>query len=237
MKIMQSFRSLPGIILLFFCLSSAHAQESNENALTLTVSAGSHISKFGWNTFDIPGGSLTFPEYAWKPGVHTGLSLEKSLSRHFYIQADIDYMLTRMALETQGDILAVDDNGNQVVIRCDFIDKRTHQGVLSLGAGYNILPALSLEGNVFVNTDLAVEQSRICDVVDWTDTYGQDKNTGFGLSPSLVFRWKNWLLQGSYGIELAGNRGTFFTDEHGADVGKFDNYLQYLSLRLGYRFL
>lgn len=232
---MINCKSIVFIFLTFILfVENGFTQKNEIKSFSFTASMGSHISKYSWEKLDDAFNSITFPEYKWRPGLHAGISIEKILGNKFYLQSDLDYMSTRTAVETGGEILLADENGSLFIAKCDYIDKRIHQAMLSVGAGYYIFPALSLEVNVFVNTDLAVEQSKLCDFVDWSDTYNQEKSTGFGLNPALVFKWKNFILQGSYGFELVNSRNITLTDEQGAIIGKFNNKLQYFSLRAGY---
>lgn len=226
------------VLSLFFILALnqiPYGQNVPEARFKFSVSAGSHLAKYIW---DSPDRSLTkqFPDYRHKFGFIAGANFENRPHKSLYFKFGIDYLITNMALETGGKVLLYNAQGTQIV-QCDWIDKRTHQLMANFGLGYRIISSLSLELRVFGITDLSIEKSKVCDFTTWMETYGQQKNSGFGVSPSIVYNVGKVNVSCAYGIELIGNRGTFFTDANGQDLGKFANQMQYFSLRLGYQIL
>lgn len=226
------------LMLLFSFLTMnqlTYGQSTTERRWKISATAGGQLANYLW---DSPDQTLTdqFPKYRPKLGFIGGVKFENNLHKSLYIKYGVDYLITNMALETGGQVLIVSDQGTKIV-QCNWIDKRTQQLMANLGLGYQVIPSLSLEISVFGITDLSIEESSVCDFTSWQMTYGQERNSGFGFSPSIVYRFRKFNITGAYGFELSGNRGTWFTDANGQDLGKFANRMQYFSLRFGYQII
>lgn len=233
MKVPNILLSIIFLMLPFFGFS----QDIPSSKWGLNLYLKGNVSTKVWTRdFDYPE-SFSFEKFGYGVGYGAGTDIQFSLSKKWYFVNSLDYVNRRTVEKTRGFFPIQDENGNFILLPCDAVEKQVHQGIISLGGGYQLFPFLSLELSPYIQWNLSKEKFKICDYIDWTEpNYYYEKGFDLGLSPSIRLTWKSFNAKFTYSHGFRRTSELSLTDDNGNLIGNVGTHNRMLSVGLGYNF-
>lgn len=223
------------LIILFSIIFSSTTQAQKWNF-------GAHIgltsTKMLWanKIEDQPWVYIQYPETQFRQSYGLGLSADYQFNEKFYSPFQFDFYSKKFSISTGGVVQAVNENGQWIAIRADYLDYRLHQVALSSGMGYKIMNYLSVEILPYFQLSASDQDIKIGEVIDWQKDEGFQQDYDFGISGYFRVNLKKFYLKAGYQYGLRQITEYSVVDANGAPVGKFPIRNTMFLFLMGYQF-
>lgn len=183
------------LIVISLFTSTIQAQKWNFGAhlgLTSTKMLWGKLEGEPWNY-------IKSPATQFRQSFGAGISADYQYNGKFYSPFQLDFYTKRFSISVNsGVVQAIDENGQRIAVKTNYLDYRLNQLALSGGIGYLFIPQLAIEIQPYVHASLTDQQIKIGNVVKWKKSEGFQQDYDLGISGYLRGNFKPFFLKVGY---------------------------------------
>lgn len=227
------------VVWIIFIFANCILYKSKAQNINVGIHGGTTASKINWvnsNQPAPPGGlSIDYPDTRFRFSYAIGVNIDLELHEKLYIPIQIDYYQKRFAIDAQGLVLVIGNQGELMYVLTDHLDYRLSQMALSSGIGYRILKNLSVEVQPYFHISASQQQIKVNSTFSWRDDANFQQNFDYGIAGYIRGDLGRFYLKGGYQFGIrAINEYTVFDAEF-APIGKLPIRNTMFLLAVGYQ--
>ena len=176
------------------------------------------------------------PETQFRLSYALGISSSYRYSTRFYSPFQLDFYTKRFSVSTGGQGNAINDQGQYIAIKADYLDYQLNQLAFSGGMGYDVLKGLAVEAMPYIHFSLGTQKIKVADVIPWREDVNFQQQYDFGISGYLRGYVDHFYAKAGYQYGLRKIEEYAIFDANGQGLGKLTTRNTMFLLIVGYSF-